>query len=453
MSIQISAYKLEKLSLHAHIQPGFAFESERFTNDASGVALVKGENVQQGFIDWAASKYWPAEDSDRYKTFYLKAGDVVLAMDRPWVTAGLKWAYIKEHDPKALLVQRVARLKSKPSLNQTYLRCLISSNYFSNYIQPIVTGVNVPHISSKQIGDFKIPVPDFPVQEKIAAVISAYDDLIENNKRRIALLEKMAEETYREWFVRMRFPGHELVKIEKGVPEGWDKVKIDDAFSFTGGGTPSKEVERYWTDGEINWFTPSDITSSEGIFLEQSEDRCTEEGLNNSSAKLFSPYSIMMTSRATIGAIGINTTPACTNQGFITCIPNERYPTFFLYHWLKLSKPYFESLAGGATFPELTKTTFKKIDIITPTADLVSRYEEIITPFFGTIESLLKANKRAKKAKDLLLPRLISGKLPVEDLNIKFPPSMSAEPAADDLEKDAAHAQLHLGRRHRAGDT
>ena len=134
---------------------------------------------------------------------------------------GLDWAYIKKHDPKALLVQRVSRLRAKNGLDQTYLRCIISSRYLSDYIQPIVTGVNVPHISGRQIGSFKIPLPPPPVQRKIAAILSAYDELIENNRRRIALLEKLAEEIYREWFVRLRFPGHEKVKRIKGVPDWW----------------------------------------------------------------------------------------------------------------------------------------------------------------------------------------------------------------------------------------
>jgi type I restriction enzyme S subunit len=325
-----------------------------------------------------------------------------------------------------------------------------------NNLVNLKLGGSQQNLNAQSIKNFPIKTPSLSVQKKIAAILSAYDDLIENNKRRISLLEKMAEEIYREWFVRMRFPGHEMAKIEKGIPEDWDRVKIGNAFSFTGGGTPSKGVDKYWTEGEINWYTPSDITSSEGIFLEHSEARCTEEGLNNSSARLFPPYSIMMTSRATIGAIGINTTPACTNQGFITCVPNERFPTFFLYHWLKLSKQHFELLSGGATFPELTKSTFKKMEIVAPTADLIARYEELVTPQFKTIENLLKTNKRAVKTRDLLLPRLISGKFPVKDLNIRFPPSMSAEvegPAAVDLKEDAAHAQLHLRRRHRAGDT
>ena len=269
-----------------------------------------------------------------------------------------------------------------------------------------------------------IPLPGPHIQRKIAAILTAYDDLIKTNKRRIALLEKMAEELYREWFVRMRFPSHQNTKFVKGVPDGWENKKIEKAFEFTGGGTPSKSVSSYWSDGAVNWFTPSDITGASGVFLSASEDRCTEEGLTRSSARLFPAYSVMMTSRATIGAIGINTTPASTNQGFITCIPNERYPLPYLYQWLKLAKPYFEQLCGGATFPELTKGTFQKLDILTPSEKVVEEFTKLSMPIFNAIERGLEQNEILTQARDLLLPRLISGKLSVEDLDIRFPPSM-----------------------------
>lgn len=135
----------------------------------------------------------------------------------------------------------------------------------------------------------------------------------------------------------------------------------------------------------------------------------------------------MMTSRATIGAIGINCQPACTNQGFITCIPNERYPLTYLYHWLKLAKPHFEMLSGGATFAELTKGTFKRIRILTPDIDLVAKFEMLVRPVFDEIEVLTKANRKLRNTKDGLLPRLISGKLRVDQLDIQYPPSMVAE--------------------------
>jgi len=288
-------------------------------------------------------------------------------------------------------------------------------------------GATMSSLNQDIVRRISFPAPKIDVQKKIAGVLTTYDALIENNKRRIALLEKMAEEIYREWFVRMRFSGHKKMKVVKGVPEGWEKVPLEKAFSYTGGGTPSKEVERYWKDGDVNWYTPSDITSSRGIFLNQSTDKCTEEGLKNSSARLFPSYSIMMTSRATIGAIGINTTPACTNQGFITCIPNERYPLTFLYHWLKLSKSHFELLSGGATFAELTKGTFKKIEILTPPKPLVEKFEDAVLSMFKQMELLLKQIEGFAGTRDMLLPRLISGKLLVENLNIQFPPSMQEE--------------------------
>ena len=116
MGYRISQFNVDKLGHYAEIFPGFAFKSDHFTDDPTDVALVKGENVQQGFVDWSVSKYWPETDADYFKKFELRVGDVVLAMDRPWVTAGLKWAYIKKHDPKSLLVQRVSRLRAKKGL-------------------------------------------------------------------------------------------------------------------------------------------------------------------------------------------------------------------------------------------------------------------------------------------------------------------------------------------------
>ena len=295
---------------------------------------------------------------------------------------------------------------------------------------------NIQHtgVSRFQFTTFKtkthLDIPDLPTQQKIAAILSAYDDLIEINNRRIALLEKAAEEIYREWFVRLRFPGWEQAKFVKGVPDGWELIKVADAFDFMGGGTPSTKEKRYWEDGTVNWFTPTDITGANGIFLPESSDKCTDEGLNNSSAKLFPANSIMMTSRATIGAVGINTTAACTNQGFITCIPNDDFPLTFLYHWLKLSKPYFEMLSTGATFAELTKGTFKKIKILKPEKHLVGQFEEKVRPMFSQMESLLQEVTLLKKSRDMLLPRLISGKLPVENLDIRFPQSVSLRDAA-----------------------
>jgi type I restriction enzyme S subunit len=172
---------------------GFAFKSQNFTSDPNDLHLVKCENVSQGRVLWEISKRWAASDWEKMRKFHLVPGDVVVAMDRPWVPAGLKWAFIRNSDPRALLVQRCARLRAKSELlDQTFLRFVIGGANFENYIRPITTGVNVPHISGNQILAFKFALPPLPVQRRIAGILSAYDDLIENNLRRIRILEEMA---------------------------------------------------------------------------------------------------------------------------------------------------------------------------------------------------------------------------------------------------------------------
>lgn len=274
-------------------------------------------------------------------------------------------------------------------------------------------GGAVPALNRNHLDNIKISRPDIPIQQHVASILSAYDDLIEVNNQRIKILEETASQLYKEWFVRMRFPGYKHTKFDKGIPHGWEVKKVKDAFDILGGGTPSTENDEYW-NGDINWFTPTDITGSHGIFLSAAEHKITEGGLNKSSAKMFPPYSIMMTSRATIGAVGINTTAACTNQGFITCLPNERLPFTYLYYWILSNKEMFENLASGSTFLEITKGTFKKIDILIPARTVIDKYHETIEPILKQTEVLQQQNTQLQQIRDRLLPRLISGKLQIK---------------------------------------
>ncbi|MDD2721254.1 MAG: restriction endonuclease subunit S [Gallionella sp.] len=392
-----------------------------FTQD--GVNFIKAESItRDGNIVESTFSKIGEKTHEALKRSQIADSDVLVTI------AGIYLGKIglvrKQHLPantnQAVAIVRLDKAKASPE----FIKYFLLTPSTTSYLNMLCPQSAQPNLNLTQLGNLKFNLPALSYQKKIAAILSSYDDLIENNRRRIELLEKMAEELYREWFVRMRFPGHKKVKIVKGVPEGWRMEKLDKAFQYTGGGTPSKEVNRYWEGGEVNWFTPSDITGADGIYLERSGEQCTEEGFNSSSAKMFPAYSVMLTSRATIGAIGINLTPACTNQGFITCIPNEQYPLPYLYHWIKLAKPHFELLAVGATFAELTKGTFKRIEILTPPELIVTEFVQIVSPLFQAIENHLRANKKLTETRDMLLPRLISGKLSVEHLDIQFPPSM-----------------------------
>jgi type I restriction enzyme, S subunit len=393
---------------------------------SSGIPVIRGVNLSLGKERFRDSNYVFVSEktANRLNRSLCSCGDIIFTKKGTLGQTGIVPSL--ENNKSFLISSNQMKLSVDKSLaNSLFVYYYVSSPSSRDRILSDAMTTGVPKINLGYLRKFPIILPPLSIQQKIAAIVSAYDDLIENDDRRIALLEKMAEEIYREWFVRLRFPGHEQVTFHKGIPEGWEMVKIAKAFDMTGGGTPSKDESRYWTDGEINWYTPSDITASNGIFLFNSGLQCAKEGLNSSSARLFPSHSIMMTSRATIGAIGINTTPACTNQGFITCIPNENYPLIFLYHWLKLNKGYFEILATGSTFAELSKSTFKKMSILTPDKELINRFNDKVLPMFQSIEILLKEVTNLKQTRDRLLTRLISGKLSVEDLDIQFPPSMT----------------------------
>ena len=289
-------------------------------------------------------------------------------------------------------------------------------------LRAVASGAATPIINKSVFGSLEVNIPDRKVQTHIGDYLKAFDDLIQNNRRRTEILEEMARLLYREWFVQFRFPGHEdveLVDSDLGtVPDGWEVARVVDALETVGGGTPSKQVEDYWLDGEILWFTPTDLTRAASPYVFESGSKITELGLKKSSAKLFPAGSVMMTSRATIGVVSISTTKASTNQGFITCVPSERLTSSYIYHWLKDNVNLFLNLAGGATFKELRKSTFRELLILVPSGQQMEEFEGQVGPMMALIRNLLRQNEFLREARDLLLPRLVSGELDVSELDL-----------------------------------
>ena len=282
------------------------------------------------------------------------------------------------------------------------------------------TGVRTPILNKSTFCDLKVKLPPLPVQRRIAGILSTYDDLIENSQRRIKILEAMARGLYREWFVHFRFPGHEghprVASAVGEIPAGWEVRTVADSFEILGGGTPSRKEPKYWDGGTIQWFAPSDLTRAGTMFMDDSSDHITERGLAESSARLFPARSVMLTSRATIGAIAVNTYQACTNQGFITCIPNERVPLFFLFHWLTENVPTFQRMASGATFKEISRGVFKTIEFIQPPDKLVVRFENSVVPLAEQVLTLQRQIQTLRRTRDLLLPRLLAGQVELADV-------------------------------------
>jgi type I restriction enzyme S subunit len=284
------------------------------------------------------------------------------------------------------------------------------TNYCRDQFERFASGSTVQHIRVPDAEKIKVKLPPLHLQRRIAEVLGRYDALIENYQRQIGILEASAQTLYREWFVRGRCPFARYEDNAK-LPVGWVPLKVEECFEILGGGTPSTDEPSYWEDGDVNWYTPTDVTASKGVFLKESSKKITERGYKNSSAKLFPAYSVMMTSRATIGATAINTEPATTNQGFITCLPNEKFSFAFIYYWVLTNKHIFELLASGATFLEITKGNFKDIELIVPTDDVLRAFDKAVLPIFSKIENLQSQITALRQMRDKLLPRLLSGQI------------------------------------------
>lgn len=409
---------MTKLGDAADMLVGFAFKSSGFLDaDADGVKLLRGDNLQQGFIRWGdKTKRWANADYDELERYQLAESDVILAMDRPIVGDGLKMAWVQSEDLPALLVQRVCRLRGKSGIAETdFIRYVLAAPEFSAHIHRITTGANIPHISGKDIAAYEFFLPKIDERRQIVAVLSNYDSLIAANQHRIALLDDVTRRLYREWFVHLRFPGHELVPVRDGVPQGWQRLTLNDVCDAIGGATPSTARPEYW-GGDVTWVTPTDVTRNDCLVLLDSEKKISQAGLANSSAKMVPPETILMTSRASIGFFALMDQSVCTNQGFISVIPRADCSRMFLLQNLLGRVEEMIGLATGSTFKEISKKTFRALPIVWPTDDLLKLFENRAYHLIQQVRLIKKQNRQLVQARDLLLPKLMSGQLDVSTI-------------------------------------
>lgn len=293
---------------------------------------------------------------------------------------------------------------------------------YKGQMQAISQGTTQDNMSLEKLLSIRFRIPVYRTQKKIAAILSAYDDLIENNRRRIALLEKMAEEIYREWFVRMRFPGHEKAKFEKGVPVGWGVKKVGELFSTSSGGTPPR-VNSVNYGGDICWAKTGELKST---FLLETEEKITQQGLDNSSAKVYPKHTVVIAMYCAMPDISILGTVAATNQACCAFFPKRAsFHYTFCYLLIKFAQRHMIAFAHGAAQQNLSQELIKGFSLLVPKDDLIAAFGRVAAPIYEQIEVLMRAINALTQARDKLLPRLISGKLDVEHLDIRFPPSMA----------------------------
>ena len=375
-----------------------------------GYKLVRSQNVVDLSFSWDGLAEISEEQAIKLNNVKVEENDVLLNITGDSVARSCL-------APKTILPARVNQHVSiiRPKtdiLNPHYLLFWLIIN--KQYLLALAsTGATRNALTRTMIKGLTLELPSLDVQHRIASILSTYNTMIENNTKRIRLLEKMAENLYKEWFVRFRFPGYEKVEIENGLPKGWKIIKIGDVCESIGGGTPSTSGPSYW-NGNIKWVTPTDVTSKNSMPLLDVKGRITEEGLAHSSAKLLPPYTILMTSRASIGYSGVNIEPVCTNQGFISIVPNKDNMLMYFLYMLKSRREEIVGNANGSTFLEISKGRFRKMKMVLPAEELLDSFQQREMQIFKMVLSLSKQNTLLASQRDLLLPRLMSGKLEVK---------------------------------------
>ena len=265
-----------------------------------------------------------------------------------------------------------------------------------NHLINLKLGGSQQNLNAQSLKSFPINHPAVKTQKKIAAILSAYDELVENNQRRIALLEKMAEEIYREWFVRLRFPGHKKVKSIKGVPEGWEVKKLGLVLELCYG-KALKDGDR--VPGEFH------VYGSSGVV-----------GTHNEA--LVKTPSLIVGRKGNVGSV------YWPDRGFFPIdtvyFVKSELPNSFLYFLLRS----MNFINNDAAVPGLNRSQAYSNLFFLPPVSLINKYADVTVSQFGMKRFLTRKNENLIATRDRLLPRLIAGKLSVENLDIQFPPGM-----------------------------
>jgi type I restriction enzyme, S subunit len=388
-----------------------------------GIPFLRSECVSETGFNEKGLAHISEAANDALQRSKVKANDLLISITGNVGRVAVFPEYLKEGN----INQHIARVRILPQkvCDRKYIYFQLTRNAYRKYYDGIITGAAYPQLSLKQIRDTPIYYPPLPTQRKIAAILSTYDDLIENNLKRIKLLEEKAQLTYEEWFVRMKFPGHETTPIneETGLPEGLEEKPLGDLIDITS----SKRIflSDYVKEGIPFYRGKEIILKSKNETL---NDRLyiTQERFDEIKSKFGIPQKgdLLITAVGTLGYPYLVTDSDgdfyFKDGNLIWFKGNKAISSLYLISCFK--DPQFRSnldnIAIGSSQKALTIKSLKGLKILNPTKNLSTQYDKIIEPILDSSENLQNQNQLLKEARDILLPRLMTGMIDVETLDL-----------------------------------
>jgi type I restriction enzyme S subunit len=372
--------------------------------------LNTGNVTKEGLI-FEENQFITKEKDEALRKGKLKRGDIVYTTRGTVGNAGYYNSNVPYENVRINSGMVILRANGE-IVDARFLYQILKSEYYRPYFKQYCTGSAQPQLPIKNFSQIYLNVPDIKTQHRIADILSAYDDLIENNQKQIKLLEEAAQRLYKEWFVDLRFPGHENTKIVDGVPEGWQYEKLGDLVKTTSGGTPSRRKSEYYVNGNIRWIKTKELNDR---FIFETEEHITEDAVKNSSAKVLPEGALIVAMYgATIGKIGITAAEMACNQACCAFISfDDMISKEYLYCWLMDNREYLVSQGKGAAQSNLSQEMIRNFSLLCPDKKVIKNFTEIVTTMLENKRVLENKILMLSKARDDLLPKLMSGEVEV----------------------------------------
>ena len=346
--------------------------------------LNTGNVTKEGLI-FEENQFIMKEKDEALRKGKLKRGDIVYTTRGTVGNAGYYNSSVPYENVRINSGMVILRSNGE-IVDARFLYQILKSEYYRPYFKQYCTGSAQPQLPIKNFSQIYLNVPDIKTQHRIADILSAYDDLIENNQKQIKLLEEAAQRLYKEWFVDLRFPGHENTKIVDGVPEGWSRGLLKELISVNYG----KDHKKAPDDGNIP------VYGSGGLMR-----KCNKS--------LFSGEAVLIPRKGSLNNIMYVDETFWTVDTMFYATMKQPHTAIFVYFFVKAFDMY--SINIGAAVPSMTTKILDAMDVVIPDKETLGKFDKLTKTYFNKIKTLQGQNERLKIARDLLLAKLMSGEM------------------------------------------
>ena len=379
-------------------------------DEGIGYPLIRTPNIGKGrFLLEGVHRVSEEVYKQRTKRAIPKDNDIIFAREAPAGNAA-----IIKNGSRFCLGQRTVLIRPNPNkVNPDYLMYYLLVPEQQHKLLGTAHGATVSHVNIPDIHNMNVDnLPSLETQEKVAEILRAYDDLIENNQKQIKLLEEAAQRLYKEWFIDLRFPGHESTPIVNGLPEGWEEKRAEYFFEISIGKTPPRAEAKWFLSGDsgIPWVSITDMGSS-GAYILKTDESLSSEAISSHNVKIIPKGTVLLSFKLTVGRVSITTEEMCTNEA-IAHFRVDDETRGYTYLYLKTFE--YEKLGNTSAISKAVNSKIvKAMPFIMPGTKTLASFAAIVNPILNEIYNKQYQNLQLAEVRDRLLPKLMNGELEV----------------------------------------